>query len=49
MAEETGTDTIVSNCPFCMTMFEDGLKMAELDEKIQVKDLSEFIIERIKK
>lgn len=49
MAEETGVDTLVSNCPFCMTMFEDGLKMAELDNKIKVKDLSEILIERVEK
>ncbi|MGA1846096.1 heterodisulfide reductase-related iron-sulfur binding cluster [Deferribacter abyssi] len=47
MAEETGTDMLVSNCPFCLTMFEDGLKMAELDEKIKAKDLAEILVERL--
>jgi Fe-S oxidoreductase/nitrate reductase gamma subunit len=49
MAEETGVETLISNCPFCMTMFEDGLKMAELDGKMKVKDLSEVLIERVEK
>jgi len=49
MAEETGVETLISNCPFCMTMFEDGLKMAELDGKKKVKDLSEVLIERVEK
>jgi len=47
MAKETEVDTIISNCPFCLTMFEDGLKMAELDTQIRAKDLSEFLVERV--
>ena len=26
MALETGAPLLVSNCPFCLTMFEDGIK-----------------------
>ena len=26
MAKETGAPLLVSNCPFCLTMFEDGIK-----------------------
>lgn len=48
MAEETGSKMIVSNCPFCTTMFEDGLKVTELDSKIKVKDLAEIVAERIR-
>lgn len=48
MANETGTNLIVSNCPFCTTMFEDGLKVTELDAKIKVKDLAEIVAERIR-
>jgi len=47
MAAETGTGTLVSSCPFCMTMFEDGIKGAELDETLQPKDLLELLAERI--
>jgi hypothetical protein len=30
-------------------MFEDGLKMADLDKEMQTVDLSEFLIERVEK
>jgi Fe-S oxidoreductase/nitrate reductase gamma subunit len=49
MAEETSTDAIVTNCPFCMTMLEDGLKMAGLDDRMQIKDLSEILFENVRK
>ena len=26
MAQDTGAPLLVSNCPFCLTMFEDGIK-----------------------
>ncbi|BAI81288.1 iron-sulfur cluster-binding protein [Deferribacter desulfuricans SSM1] len=47
MAEETGANMLVSNCPFCLTMFEDGVKMAELDEKLKPRDLAELLVERL--
>ena len=47
MAEATGAPTLVSNCPFCLTMFEDGIKGAELDEKLKPKDLAEILVARI--
>lgn len=47
MALETGSDLLVSNCPFCLTMFEDGIKMAEAEDTIKVKDISEILVERI--
>jgi Fe-S oxidoreductase/nitrate reductase gamma subunit len=47
MAAETGAPTLISNCPFCLTMFEDGIKGAELDEKLKPKDLAEILVERL--
>ena len=47
MAAETGAPTLISNCPFCLTMFEDGIKGAELDDKLQPKDLAEILVERL--
>ena len=47
MAAATGAPTLVSNCPFCLTMFEDGIKGAELDEQLKPKDLAELLVERI--
>lgn len=47
MAAETGAGTLVSSCPFCMTMFEDGIKGAELEESLKPKDLIELLAERV--
>ncbi|MFK5927768.1 MAG: heterodisulfide reductase-related iron-sulfur binding cluster [Desulfuromusa sp.] len=47
MAAETGAPTLISNCPFCLTMFEDGIKGAGLDEQLQPKDLAEILVERL--
>jgi len=47
MAADTGAPTLVSNCPFCLTMFEDGIKGAELDEQLKPKDLAEVLVERL--
>ena len=47
MAASTGASTLVSNCPFCLTMFEDGIKGAELDQQLQPKDLAEVLVERL--
>ena len=49
MAQETGAPTLISNCPFCLTMFEDGIKMANCEDSLIVKDLSEIIVERLRK
>lgn len=47
MAAETGAETLLSNCPFCLTMFEDGVKGAEVEESLKPKDIAEILAERI--
>ncbi len=47
MAQATGAPLMVSNCPFCLTMFEDGIKTGGSEGKLQVRDLTEIIVERI--
>jgi len=47
MASATNTHVLVSNCPFCMTMFEDGVKAEGLEATLLTKDLSEIIAERL--
>ena len=42
-ARETGAGTIAAGCPFCITMFEDGIKTKGLEGTMQVKDVSELI------
>lgn len=44
-AIKTDAGTICSACPFCMTMFEDGLKTLDVNEKIKVKDIAEIVFE----
>jgi heterodisulfide reductase subunit D len=43
----TGAATIVSNCPFCMTMLSDGVKAADKQDEVMVYDLSELVLNRI--
>jgi Fe-S oxidoreductase/nitrate reductase gamma subunit len=36
-------DTVCVCCPYCMTMFDDGLKDKEADDKVRVLDLAEIV------
>lgn len=47
MAEATGAPMLVSNCPFCLTMFEDGIKTGGCEGKLGVRDLAEIVAERL--
>ncbi len=40
MAQATGAPLLVSNCPFCLTMFEDGIKTGGSEGKLLVRDLT---------
>lgn len=42
----TGAGTIVSNCPFCLTMLTDGVKALDQQEKVMVYDLAELILQQ---
>jgi len=48
MAKETGAPLLVSNCPFCLTMFEDGIKTGDCEGQLIVRDLAEIVAERLK-
>lgn len=41
----TGAKIIASNCPFCMTMLSDGVKLNEKEEEVKVIDIAELIAE----
>jgi Fe-S oxidoreductase len=47
MAAETKAPTLVSNCPFCLTMFEDGVKGAGLEGDLAPRDIAELLAERL--
>jgi len=42
-ALEKKAETICVCCPYCMTMFDDGLKDKGADDKVQVLDLAEIV------
>jgi Fe-S oxidoreductase/nitrate reductase gamma subunit len=42
-ANETGAETIVSACPYCLTMLSDGIKEINLEEKMSALDLAEIV------
>jgi len=39
----TEANTIVSACPFCMTMISDGVKGQELEESVKTLDIAEVV------
>ena len=47
MASETGAETLLSNCPFCLTMFEDGVKGADIEDSLRPRDIAEVLVERL--
>ncbi|HUX37929.1 MAG TPA: heterodisulfide reductase-related iron-sulfur binding cluster [Rectinemataceae bacterium] len=49
MAAKTEASTLVANCPFCLTMLEDGVKTGGHEGKIETIDLAELVASRIKK
>ncbi len=46
-AIEVGAELLVTSCPYCITMFEDSRITMEMDDKIQIKDISEIMQEVI--
>lgn len=43
----TKTDVIAVNCPFCMTMLNDGVKSKGEEDKVIVKDIAELVVENL--
>lgn len=39
----TGAEIIITACPFCLQMFEDGIKAKAAEEKIKVMDIAELV------
>ncbi|MBS9773535.1 MAG: (Fe-S)-binding protein [Tenacibaculum sp.] len=44
-ALQTNPDIIATGCPYCNTMITDGIKFKEKENKVQVKDIVELIVE----
>lgn len=43
-ALDTGAEIIAANCPFCLTMMQDGITAKEKNESVMVYDLAELIV-----
>lgn len=47
MAAATNSSNLISNCPFCLTMFEDGVKGADKEDSLKTRDIAEVLVERL--
>jgi Fe-S oxidoreductase/nitrate reductase gamma subunit len=47
MAAATGAPLLVTNCPFCLTMLEDGVKTGGHEGHVQTQDLAELVAARL--
>jgi Fe-S oxidoreductase len=43
MAAEAGANVIVTACPFCMVNLEDAIKVAGMEGRMSVLDLTELV------
>jgi len=46
-AAETGAEVLAVACPKCAKMLDDAIKAEDMEEKLQVMDLAEILIERL--
>jgi len=46
-ALDTGSDTLVSACPFCLIMLDDGLAALEKLDDLALKDVSELLLDAL--
>lgn len=46
-AIETGAAVVATGCPFCMQMFEDGVKAKGVEETMRVHDIAELIAQAL--
>jgi Fe-S oxidoreductase len=46
-ALDAGADTVVTACPYCLTMFDDAIRTTGRGDQVQVKDLAEVLADRL--
>ena len=44
-AVATGAEVLAVACPICMAMFEDAVKVLELEDRIRIQDVAELLAE----
>ncbi len=42
-ARSIGADLLITACPYCISMFEDSRLTLEVEDEIEVKDITEII------
>jgi len=47
-ADKINASTVITACPYCMTMLDDARKVTNREDKIRVKDIAEFVAENLK-
>lgn len=47
MAREVSAHLLISNCPFCLALFEDGIRTGGHEGQLIVKDLAEVVAARL--
>ncbi len=43
----SGADMVTTACPYCLTMLDDGISAAELEEPVKVVDIIEIVASSI--
>jgi Fe-S oxidoreductase len=46
-ALDTGAEVLAAACPFCITMFDDGIKGLESEDQMQIEDIAEIVAQAI--
>ena len=46
-AIETKAQVVATACPYCLQMFEDGIKAKETEESLEVMDIAELVCKAI--
>ena len=46
-AVKSGSEVVVTACPFCLQMFDEGIRAKELDKTFKVMDLAEIVEENM--
>lgn len=42
---QTGADTVVTACPYCLQMMEEGIERKEVKERLKARDIAELVAE----
>ena len=42
-AQETGAEVIATACPYCTNMFEDAIKVLDMEQEMAVLDVAELV------